>query len=93
MSTVVVFLQLNYLVPNQDSSKKELSKILEDRDSLRVKVGEMKQERLGLQEKLASANRTMETLRASAPVNQQVTELQVRGECGQYGKREEELVR
>jgi len=74
--------KLTCLGPNKETNKKELAKILEDRDALRLKMADLKQERQTLQDKLASVTRTMESLKTSSTGNQQVNELQVRGVCG-----------
>ncbi len=51
---------MSYLGPNQDANKNELTKILDEKDAMRAKLMEMKQDRQALQEKLVSANRTIE---------------------------------
>ncbi len=74
-----ILLQLSYLGPNQDSNKKEFTKILDERDAMRGKLMEVKQDRQALHEKLVSANRTIEANKnGSTPVSAQISELQVR---------------
>lgn len=53
-----------------------MSKILTERDSLRNKLSELKQEKQNVQEKLKTANKSLEALKSQQPVEQRVTDLQ-----------------
>ena len=77
LTSYTIFVQLACLSPNKETSKSEISKIIDDRDSLRVKVTDLKQEKHAMQDKLASANKTIDALRLNTPMNQQISELQV----------------
>lgn len=65
------------LGPNQESSKKEVSKILKERDELRKKLSELKQEKQKMQEKLKNTEQAVEKLKTKVPVDKRVSELQV----------------
>ena len=51
--------------------------MLKERDELKSRLVARKRENQSLQEKLANANRTIESLKGDAPVDQRVAELQV----------------
>ena len=69
--------QLACLGPNQEGSKKEIARIIGERDTLRSKVNEMKQEKSSMQSKLNTLNKNIELLKKKVPVDQKVSELQV----------------
>ncbi len=69
--------QLACLGPEQEASKKEIEKILKDRDSQKAKLNELKQEKQKLHNNLLSANKTIESLKSKTPISDKVSELQV----------------
>ena len=71
----LISLQLECLNPNQDYSKR-VSKILQERDSLRNKLTDLKQEKQAIQEQLKTANKSIESLKTQLPGDQRVSELQ-----------------
>lgn len=58
--------QLTCLTPNQEKSKKEVTRIVSERDSLRGKLNELRQEKQALQQQVKS----------QGPADQRVLELQ-----------------
>ena len=69
--------QLACLGPNKEGSKKEVSRILQERDQLRTRLLDRKKENQMLQEKLSNANQMLESVKGDAPTDQRVNELQV----------------
>ncbi len=70
--------QLMLLGPNQDNTKREITKIIAERDSLRSKLTELKQEKQAVHERLKQANKSIESHKTpQSSVEQRASELQL----------------
>ena len=77
MCLFILFLDLMHRA-EQGAVQAGSVQILDERDSLRAKVNDMKREKQVLQERLASAMKSVDAMKSDVPVDQQVAELQVR---------------